>query len=50
VGHVEWLVGELKTGFITGVLPLTDGQWTVTLDDAGTLSGTLQLPTPPSAP
>lgn len=46
MGHVEWLVGELRTGFITGVLPLTDGQWTVTLDDAGTMSGTLQLSDP----
>jgi len=42
-GHVEWLVGELATGRVTTVIPLDQGIWTLTLDDAGTLNGQLPL-------
>jgi hypothetical protein len=40
---VRWIVGELKTGRITATLPLVDPSWSMVLDDAGTLSGSLTL-------
>lgn len=40
---LRWLVGELKTGRITGSLPMTEQSWSMVMDDAGTLSGTLTL-------
>lgn len=40
---LRWIVGELKTGRITGTLPLVDDSWSMVLDDAGTLSGALTL-------
>jgi hypothetical protein len=40
---VRWIVGELKTGRVTATLPLVDPSWSMVLDDAGTLSGSLTL-------
>lgn len=46
MGHVQWLVGELATGRITASLPITGGTWSLIIDDAGSLTGTLQLADP----
>jgi hypothetical protein len=43
---LHWLVGELKTGRVTGSLPLVDSSWSMVMDDAGTISGTLTMASP----
>jgi hypothetical protein len=43
---LHWLVGELKTGRVTGSLPLVDSSWSIVMDDAGTMSGTLTMASP----
>lgn len=40
---LQWLVGELRTGRVTGALPLVGAQWAMSMDDAGQLSGTAPL-------
>lgn len=43
---LQWIAGELATGRITTVLPLTGARWAMTLDDSGDLSGSLVLTDP----
>jgi hypothetical protein len=43
LGFYSWHVGTLRDGRLTADLPMTGTSWSDVMDDAGTLSGTLNL-------
>lgn len=43
LGFYSWHVGTLRDGRLTADLPMTSTSWSDVMDDAGTLSGTLNL-------
>lgn len=46
LGFYSWHVGTLRDGRITNDLPMVSTSWSDVMDDAGTLSGTLNLADP----